>query len=228
MFDQSRRATTEGRGEALRENVHPAGGQYGRLLMRELLHRVNNEFAAAVGLISRTTSCAVGTEAKRALGVVAECIHAQARLNRALQMPDSEDVIDAAEYFSELCAALVEARLASTGIKLTLVAGALHLESGICWTVGMIVTELVTNASRHAIGPSGGNILVELTTAGTSIECRVSDDGRSQTPSRPGQGLKLIEGLTECLKGSFVQRFEPGGSTSVLFFKPDATPRKPV
>lgn len=64
MFDQSKRATTDGRGEALRENVHPPRGQYGHLLMRELLHRVNNEFAAAVGLISRTTSCAVGTEAR--------------------------------------------------------------------------------------------------------------------------------------------------------------------
>lgn len=160
------------------------------------------------------------------MGAVAECIHAQARLNRALQMPDSENIIDAAEYFGELCAALVEARLASTGIKLTLAAGALHLEKRHL---------LDRRHDRHGTRHQRFTTCIRTIrwkhtrrTDGWHINRMPRERRRSQTPCGPSQGLKLIEGLTECLKGSFVQRFEPGGSTSALFFKPDATPRKPA
>ncbi|WP_172980244.1 sensor histidine kinase [Tardiphaga sp. P9-11] len=207
------------------DDLETSRERYEQLLVREILHRVNSEFASAVSLISRTTSRAVSVEAKVALGVVADCIHAQARLNRALQMRDSGLVIDATEYFRELCEALVDARLASTQVNLTLSAGPVLLVSDVCWKVGMIVAELVTNASRHAFGASGGNILVELTISGGTVECRVSDDGSPHKPLRSGQGLKLIEGLTDSLKGSFVQRFEPCGSTSVLFVGANAEAR---
>jgi two-component sensor histidine kinase len=89
----------------------------------------------------------------------------------------------------------------------------------------MVVAELVTNASRHAFGASGGNILVERTSSGGNVECRVSDHSRPQRPLKLGQGLKLIEGLLDSLKGSFVPRFEPCGSTLVLFVGANAEAR---
>jgi two-component sensor histidine kinase len=44
-----------------------------------------------------------------------------------------------------------------------------------CWRLGLIVSELITNAERHAFRNAGGCIRVKLLPSQSFAECRVTD-----------------------------------------------------
>jgi two-component sensor histidine kinase len=84
--------------------------------------------------------------------------------------------------------------------------------------LGMIVSELITNATRHAFRCGVGSIRVDLLPSGASVECRVTDNGTSDPNIRPGHGIKIINALTESLHGTIDLQFGPHGAKSVLIF----------
>ena len=52
-----------------------------RILLHELIHRINNEFSSLIGGVSRTVARSVNHDVKVALAHIIELLH------RALQMP---------------------------------------------------------------------------------------------------------------------------------------------
>jgi hypothetical protein len=84
--------------------------------------------------------------------------------------------------------------------------------------VGLIVSELITNAERHAFRNAGGCIRVELLPSQSFAECRVTDDGTNQGDICPGHGLAIVEALVRSLGGTLDQHLGPQGTTSVLSF----------
>jgi two-component sensor histidine kinase len=87
-----------------------------------------------------------------------------------------------------------------------------------CWRLGLIVSELITNAERHAFRNGGGLIRVELLPSLSFVECRVTDNGTGEANTCPGHGLKIVEALAKSLGGTIDQRFGPRGATAVLIF----------
>jgi two-component sensor histidine kinase len=196
------------------------------LMLREMTHRVNNELTSAISFVSLTASRSVHHEVKLALAGVMENLYNYARVYRALQMPVGNQFVDAAEYLRDLCRAISRSRLQFRGVELLLVLGdrQMFLREEQCWRLGMIVSELITNASRHAFGDRGGKIKVELLRRGSLMECSVADDGSGSDGSRAGRGLKIIQSLVRGLEGEVVQRFEARGTTAVLLFPADDDP----
>jgi two-component sensor histidine kinase len=80
----------------------------------------------------------------------------------------------------------------------------------------MIVYELVTNAARHAFGNGNGEIRVELSRAGSFVECRVVDNGAAPAKIQRGRGLRIVDELVKGLDGRLEQRFGQSGSLSIL------------
>jgi len=80
------------------------------------------------------------------------------------------------------------------------------------------VSELITNAERHAFRNAGGCIRVELLPSQSFAECRVTDDGTNQGNICLGHGLAFIEALVRSIGGTLDQHFGPQGATSVLIF----------
>jgi two-component sensor histidine kinase len=76
-----------------------------RLLLREFSHRINNEFASAIGMISVVAGHLSNGEAKTALAAVEDQLHNYARVHHVLQMPEHNSRIDAAAYLRQLCRA---------------------------------------------------------------------------------------------------------------------------
>ena len=68
----------------------------GALLMRELTHRINNEFTSAINAISLAAARSRSSEVKAALNDVSERLHHYADVHRTLQMPEYHTCIDAA------------------------------------------------------------------------------------------------------------------------------------
>ena len=69
-----------------------------RLLLREFSHRINNEFASAIGVISIAAARSADDEAKVTLAAVQDRLQNYALVHHALQMPEDVSCIDAAAY----------------------------------------------------------------------------------------------------------------------------------
>jgi two-component sensor histidine kinase len=189
-----------------------------RILLHELIHRINNEFSSLIGAVSRTAARSVNHEVKVALAHIIELLSHYAELHRALQMPERDTQIDAAAYLENLCLSISRSKLDGMKIALVLTTSPLWLPSERCWRLGMMVYELVTNAARHAFGNGKGEIRVELTRAGKLVECTVVDNGSAPTSVRRGRGLRIVDELVKGLDGRLDQRFGPRGSFSILTF----------
>jgi two-component sensor histidine kinase len=196
-----------------------------QLLLDELNHRISNEFASLIAIVSRAAAASGNDEVKRALRGVAQLLHHHAQVHRALRPPDQETLVNAEGYLSELCNAISRSKLDPLKIDLVLTARPLLLESSRCWRLGMIVSELITNAARHAFAGRPGRIRVELLRAGGFAKCIVSDSGSAAAHIQPGHGLRMVEELTKALDGRFERRFEGAGTTSIVIF-PLGEPRK--
>jgi two-component sensor histidine kinase len=196
-----------------------------RSLLRELNHRINNEFAAAISAISLVAAQSENDEVKRALTGVTELLHRYADVHHALQMPEHDNPIDAGAYLSQLCLSLSLSKLSDKKIKLLLTTCPLWLQPERCWRLGMIVYELVTNAAKHAFSDGIGEIRVELSRADLLVECRVLDNGLAPAGTKAGQGMKIIDELSKGLEGQFEQRFGAYGSASILIFPETPQPR---
>ena len=189
-----------------------------RLLLREFSHRINNEFASAIGVISIAAARSADDEAKVALAAVRDRLQNYALVHHALQMPKDVSCIDAAAYLRQLCWAISRSKLERNGIELRFVERTFRMNSERCWRLGLIVSELITNAERHAFRNGGGSIRVELLPSLSFVECRVTDNGTAEANARPGHGLKIVEALAKSLGGTIDQRFGPRGATAVLNF----------
>ena len=62
-----------------------------RILLHELIHRINNEFSSLIGAVSRTAARSVNHEVKVALAHIIELLSHYAELHRALQMHGMAD-----------------------------------------------------------------------------------------------------------------------------------------
>ena len=151
----------------------------GALLMRELSHRINNEFTSAISVISLTAARSGSSEVKAALSYVSDRLHRYADVHRTLQMPEYHTCVNAALYLQQLCLSISRSRLEPNNIKLILAVRPLSIPSDRCWRLGMIVYELVTNAAQYARGydPATGVELWRL--AKKSDGCERQPDDRN-------------------------------------------------
>jgi two-component sensor histidine kinase len=190
-----------------------------QVLLRELNHRVNNEFASIISAVSLATARSSNEDVKLALIGVSELLHHHADVHHALQMPADDTPVDVVAHLSQLCRSISLSKLEDRGIELTLSACPLWLHADQCWRLGMIVYELITNAARHALSKRGGEIRIELSHEGESVKLRVQDNGSAPDNVQPGCGLKIINALTQVLDGQFEQHFGAQGSTATLVFR---------
>ena len=197
-----------------------------RVLLHELIHRINNEFSSLIGAVSRTAARSVNHEVKVALAHIIELLSHYAELHRALQMPNNDTLIDAAAYLENLCLSISRSKLDGKKIDLVLTASPLRLPAERCWRLGMIVFELVTNATRHAFGNGIGQVRIELSRAGKLVECSVVDNGSAPINVQRGRGLKIVDELVKGLDGHLDQRFGQRGSFSKLTFPCDLEPQR--
>jgi two-component sensor histidine kinase len=137
-------------------------------------------------------------------------------------MPANNDCIDASAYLRELCGSISRSKLESRNIELVLVERPFRISSERCWLMGMIVSELITNAVRHAFDQHGGTIRLECRTFAGFVECRVSDNGSASTADvRPGRGRRIIEALAQALGADFQFDVGEDGSEAALMFPID-------
>ena len=82
-----------------------------RVLLRELIRRINNEFASILSAVSRVAARSGNQAVKVALGHIIEQLSHYAEVHHALQMPGHDGYIDAAAYLDHLCLSISRSRI---------------------------------------------------------------------------------------------------------------------
>jgi two-component sensor histidine kinase len=189
------------------------------MLLRELNHRINNEFTSAINLVAAGAVVAENPEVKTTLSNVVELLHRHADVHRALAMPVSKGLFETAEYLRKIGMVVSRSKLDRMNIHLVLVADALRLESDRCWRLGLLVHELITNSARHAsFDNQSGEIKIELRRSGALVNCTVSDNGSSSAVVRPGHGLSIVNELGKSLGGRIEYASGAGCRSFALIF----------
>ena len=191
------------------------------LLIEEMQHRVANEYTIAIASINFIArGCDEHT--RFILAGASQRLRNFATVHRAMQPPRNNDRLDLCRYLRELCLALTRAHLAERGVSLTLCEAPVALEARRAWRVGLILSELITNAVRHGNWPAhGGHIEIEVRPGIRHIQCLVSDNGMGASGASAGRGTRILEALAHELGGQMHRTFSDAGANIVLTFPRD-------
>ena len=179
-------------------------------LLREVNHRVANSLAL-VGSFVFLQQKQLGpdhAEAREALSDVQVRISAIAQIHRRLYTSDDISVIDMDAYLQGLIEELATAMSAQGAERpIKLEAEPVQMATDQAVSLGVIVTELVTNACKYAY-PLGapGEIRVALRREAAALSLIVEDDGvgiaPGSTPKGTGLGTRIVRAMVTSLKAS--------------------------
>lgn len=194
------RAVERAKDEALARNS---------VLLQEVRHRVANSLQIVASVLLQTARRAQSKETRGKLQDAHQRVMSVAALERLLSgSPDpSDEQVDIHAYFSRLCDSIA-ASLIGAEDKISLrVVGVGAAPAGASVSLGLIVTELVINALKHAF-PDGreGIIIVEFEARGPSWRLIVSDDGVGMPAdpalARTGLGTSIVQALAKQLEAA--------------------------
>jgi two-component sensor histidine kinase len=204
--------------EAVRLIAAAAEAQRRDVLLREMQHRVKNNFQLILASISIQKRRYSGGEVHRALDHVASRINAISLAHDQLAPRHDGQIVRLSDYINALCIWL---RQQSEAIEIDVECDELELSIDRAVPLGLILNEAATNSIKHAFGSEGGRIGVRLAGGLGYGEARltVSDNGSGiRKPSEGGSGLKLIASLARQIGGIVEQESSDAGTTTLLRF----------
>jgi two-component sensor histidine kinase len=178
------------------------------LLLREVNHRVANSLSLVASLVRLQTSLIADPVAVGALQETQMRIHAIGNVHRHLYANNQVGTVDLDGYLKSL----LDELQSSIGNEarphdIVLVADALQLSTDKVISLGLVVSELVTNAFKYAY-PQGatGEIRVRLSRRDDdTMELLVEDDGTGFDPDTPvkgtGLGTKILNAMAATMGG---------------------------
>ena len=195
-----------------------AEAQKREILLREMQHRVKNNFQLILSSISIQKRRSQGAEVHRALDHVASRINAISLAHDQLAPRHEGQTVRLSDYIRALCSAI---RQQIEDVEVDVQSDELELSIDRALPVGLILNETAMNSIKHAFGLGGGRIVVRLVGGIGFGEARltVSDNGRGiSNVSENGSGLKLIASLARQIGGTIEQESSDSGATTILTF----------
>lgn len=191
-----------------------------RVLLQEVRHRVANSLQIIASVLLRNARTTASEEARGHLQNAHNRVMSVAALERLLST--SEDgVIEVHAYFTRLCESISASMIGDVDqISLIVEGGDGVVEARVSVSLGLIVTELVINALKHAF-PDGrpGKITVDYNFHGPNWILCVRDDGVGMpltAPVRTGLGTSIVAALAGQLNASVELTPEhPGTQVSI-------------
>ncbi len=193
------------------------------LLLREVYHRVKNNLQVVDGLLLIRARQLDDPAAKAAMEELRKRIFALGLVHHQLMGSKDLKTFDVASFLKELLAHL-RADAPET-VTLALEVAPLAVDLDFAVPLGLLITELATNALRHAFPSGAGEIKVSLAApAAGEVVLRVADNGVGLPPDFQKQrrsGLSVVDGLVRQLGG----RIEPIQTKGVCWEAHLPTPR---
>jgi two-component sensor histidine kinase len=186
-------------------------------LLGEVNHRVANSLQLVAAMVGLQAGVLPDGAARAALEDTQRRIEAIAQVHRRLYASRDVERVDMQEYLQALIGELSETCQA----KVTVLAEPVQLTSGRAVSLGVIVTELVTNACKYAYPQGEGEVRVRLAGDGEArfLLC-VEDDGCGMAvdaaPRGTGLGRKLIRAMAQSLQAEVAYDADHAGVRATL------------
>jgi two-component system, sensor histidine kinase PdtaS len=192
------------------------------ILLQEVQHRVANSLQIIASILMQSARKVQSEETRghlhdahsRLMSIAAVQKHlAASRLGKVELRP----------YFVQLCKSLGASMIHDPKVlSIEVVVDESATDADVSVSLGLIVTELVINALKHAFGGHrAGKIVVEYGSHGLNWKLSVSDNGIGMPShaksSKPGLGTNIVEALAKRLDAEvrFVSA-DPGTSVSIV------------
>jgi PAS domain S-box-containing protein len=194
------------------------------VLLREIHHRVKNNLQVISSLLNLQMERVANPAARQALTESQSRIRSMALVHSLLYRAKDLAHIDFLEYLRTVVQSLVMTYGAEPSTIEATVSGApVQLDIDRAISCGLIVTELVTNALRHAFPHHRhGRIDVEVVSDADQVKLAVRDDGiglprEAQHGTVPSFGLQIARTLTQQLDGTIELVVDRGTAAYVTF-----------
>ncbi|MDJ0388176.1 histidine kinase dimerization/phosphoacceptor domain -containing protein [Roseomonas sp. E05] len=175
------------------------------LLMREIDHRVKNSLTVTRSLLAMQSRLTQDSSSRALLEEAAQRVSTIARVHDRLYRSSRIGQVDLADYLQGLCEELhYSSGLTDAGRPLHVAVEVAEYSADDAVSIGLIVTELLTNAAKYGAGP------VDLQCRrlpGGGLRLTVCDAGHGLPPDfapaeATGLGMVLIHGLSQKLSGT--------------------------
>jgi two-component system, sensor histidine kinase PdtaS len=199
-------------------------------ILRELNHRIKNSLQMISSLLDLQGRNSSDPAVVEQLGHASRRVLAVARVHQRLYSAKNVEVLEFAPYLRALCADLGTS-LAIDGrqVKVHVETVERDVAADVAIPLGLIVSEAVTNAARHAYGESEAGVInvAYRTLADGRWQLEISDRGvgmeMAPGAKRPrGLGMQLIQALSEQIDAAL--EVSGAGGTRVTLTGPAATP----
>ncbi|WP_234681067.1 sensor histidine kinase [Bradyrhizobium monzae] len=192
------------------------------LVLRESHHRMKNTLTLLGASVRRDFTRAGTRDMSVAVDRLERRIVAFGRLYQLLSDNDDLAMISVEAFFESLCGALSEAVLAPAVIRCEASIANGMLPAWQCHRLALMLTELVTNAAKHAFpNKKGALIRIEVANHEGSWLCTVTDNGIGATGPLQGAGSRILEGLARSISARMQGEAGQGG-TRVTIAMPSA------
>lgn len=175
-------------------------------LLGEVNHRVANSLQLVSAMVRLQATALTDPSAREALEDTQRRIQAIAQVHRRLYTSNDVESVDMQEYLGALVDELADTwSTEALPRALSLAAEPIRLPTDRAVSLGVIVTELVTNACKYAYPNSGGEVRVALRRIDDDVFLlAVEDDGcgipEDAVPRGTGLGTKLIRAMAQSLQ----------------------------
>ena len=188
------------------------------VLLQEVNHRVKNSLQLVSSMLSLQLRETTDEAARAQLEEARRRLSAVGLVHRRLYQSDRVESIDLGRYLEELRDELVLSLGETWAPHMVVRAPAIPIETDRAVTLGLVITELVTNAVKYAYGGRPGPVTMEVAADGPQLRIVITDQGvgRGRTGGREGFGTRLLGGLTRQLKGEIAYTDAEPGTRATL------------
>src|SRR5690606_2625768 len=197
------------------------------LLMREVHHRVQNNLQLVTSMLRLQEGEIEDAASRRQLELARDRIHSISVLHRRLWRSDDLELVNIESFFAELTDDLVSAWGEQWRGQIARDVVPLRLPGPSTLLLGLVVTELMTNAFKHAYEGAPGPVALSVKERGKArLAITVADRGVG-----PGGGLertgsfgsRLIQRLVAQLSGELeIADGRPGTAVTLVIPRPKA------
>ena len=195
-------------------------------LVKEIHHRVKNNFHTVIGLLGTQSAYLTNKEAIGAMAEGQQRIHVMSLIHQKLYQSENMSHIDMTDYIHELVDYLRDSLLTDRRIQFHFRMDRISLGVYHAVPIGLILNEAITNAIKYAFpGNRNGNISISFT-KDKSREPRlvliITDDGEGlpatfDENNSMTMGMHLMKGLVGDIDGHFII-YGSGGTTIKITF----------